>query len=241
VTLTDDATTYVEKPVAVPPPVHVSQWGTTPPEEIEGEERLVAPPAPPPAPPRRGLHPAVLGVTVAAAILLVAMITFAILQSTAGVSSHSAPPTTPSSPTTAIALPTVARPTTPAPTPTEPTTTSAIPKEAFFGEWGQHSMSVTLAPDGSAHYAVWEGVANGTSWSATWSPITSIKAMIVVSKQLESHGDSSGLDLDRYSGEAFTFTVRSDGYATITAPSGDPITLCPRSTSFRDTQGLCGA
>jgi serine/threonine-protein kinase len=109
----------------------------------------------------------------------------------------------------------------PAPT-VEPTksdtTTPAVPTAGFFGEWGQHSMSVTLAPDGSAHYAVWSGVANGTSWSATWSAMTSTTAMVVVAKQLESHGDTSDGWLDRYPGEAFTFTLRPDGYATITTP-----------------------
>jgi serine/threonine protein kinase, bacterial len=109
------------------------------------------------------------------------------------------------------------------------------------GMWGQHSTSVTLAPDGSAHYAVWLGVANGTSWSATWSAMTSTTAMIVMATQLESHGDTSSQWLHRYSGEAFTFTLRPDGYATITDPSGKPITLCPRGTGFHDTQGLCGA
>ena len=70
----------------------------------------------------------------------------------------------------------------PAPT-VEPTksdtTTPAVPSARFFGEWGQHSMSVTLAPDGSAHYAVWSGVANGTSWSA----MTLTTAMIVMATQ----------------------------------------------------------
>ena len=88
---------------------------------------------------------------------------------------------------------------------------------------------------------MWLGVANGTSWSATWSPMTSTTAMIVMATQLDSHGDTTSQWLHRYGGEAFTFTLRADGYATITGPSGEPITLCPRSTDFRDTQGLCGA
>jgi serine/threonine protein kinase, bacterial len=102
-------------------------------------------------------------------------------------------------------------------------------------------MSVTLPPDGSAYYKAWLGVANGTSWSATWSPMTSTTAMIVLTAQLESRGDSDSLFLHRYPGEAFTFTLQSDGYATITTPSGQPITLCPQGTGFHDTEGLCGA
>ncbi|HTX94017.1 MAG TPA: hypothetical protein VME67_03750 [Mycobacterium sp.] len=124
---------------------------------------------------------------------------------------------------------------------TTATTPPAVSKAGFFGEWGQHSTSVTLAPDGSAHYAVWLGVANGTSWSAPWSAMTSTTAMIVMATQLESHGDTSSQWLHRYSGEAFTFTLRPDGYATITNPAGKPITLCPMGTGFQDTQGLCGA
>jgi serine/threonine protein kinase len=131
------------------------------------------------------------------------------------------------------------------PTTVEPTTTAAtppaVPKAGFFGEWGQHATSVTLAPDGSAHYVVTEGAMYNTSWSATWSPMTSTTAMVVLSTQLESHVDVTDNFLIRYPGEAFTFTLRPDGYATITAPSGQPITLCPRGTGFHDTQGLCGA
>jgi serine/threonine-protein kinase len=112
ITTADPPTTYVEKPVAAPPPVHVSQWGATRVEALEDDERLT-PPTPPPSPPRRGIHPVVLGVAVAAAIVLVAMITFAILHATVGKSSHSAPPTTSSvarrpttpSTTTVIAFP----------------------------------------------------------------------------------------------------------------------------------------
>jgi serine/threonine protein kinase, bacterial len=117
----------------------------------------------------------------------------------------------------------------------------AIPRTGFFGEWGQHSMSVTLAPDGSAYYKAWLGVANGTSWSATWSPMTSTTAMIVLTTQLESHGDTDTNFLHRYPGEAFTFTLQPDGYATITTPSGQPTTLCPQGTGFHDKEGLCGA
>ncbi|PRC45169.1 hypothetical protein C6A85_96520 [Mycobacterium sp. ITM-2017-0098] len=64
--------------------------------------------------------------------------------------------------------------------------------------------------------------------------------MIVLGTQLESHGDID-YPLHRYPGEAFTFTLQADGYATITTPSGEPRTLCPRGTGFRDTEGLCGA
>jgi serine/threonine protein kinase, bacterial len=117
----------------------------------------------------------------------------------------------------------------------------AIPRTGFFGEWGQHSMSVTLAPDGSAYYKAWLGVANGTSWSATWSPMTSTTAMIVLTTQLESHGDTDTNFLHRYPGEAFTFTLQRGGYATITTPSGQPTTLCPQGTGFHDKEGLCGA
>jgi hypothetical protein len=120
-------------------------------------------------------------------------------------------------------------------------TTPAIPTAGFFGEWGQHSMAVTLAPDGSAYYKAWSRVANGTSWSATWSPMTSTTAMIVLTTQLESHGDTDSNFLHRYPGEAFTFTVQPDGYATITTPSGQPTSLCPRGADFHDTEGLCGA
>jgi hypothetical protein len=102
-------------------------------------------------------------------------------------------------------------------------------------------MSVTLAPDGSAYYKAWLGVANGTSWSATWSPMTSTTAMIVLTTQLESHGDTDTNFLHRYPGEAFTFTLQPDGYATITTPSGQPTTLCPQGTGFHDKEGLCGA
>jgi hypothetical protein len=71
--------------------------------------------------------------------------------------------------------------------------------------------------------------------------MTSTAAMVVLTTQLDSHGDTTSQWLHRYSGEAFTFTLRPDGYATITVPSGQPITLCPRGAGFQDTQGLCGA
>jgi serine/threonine protein kinase, bacterial len=71
--------------------------------------------------------------------------------------------------------------------------------------------------------------------------MTSTTAMIVLATQLESHGDTISQWLDRYGGEAFTFTLRPDGYATITSPTGQLVTLCPRDTGFHDSQGLCGA
>ena len=65
--------------------------------------------------------------------------------------------------------------------------------------------------------------------------------MIVLSTELESHGDTASQGEIRYAGEALTFTLSSGGYATITDPSSnEPITLCPRGTGFRDSQGLCG-
>ncbi|MBP1822970.1 serine/threonine protein kinase [Mycobacterium sp. OAE908] len=163
--------------------------------------------------------------------------------------SPTAPDTTAPSTSSPVSASTVSSPFTPAPgaAPAQPaespptTTTPAISTAGFYGEWGQHATSVTLAPDGSAHYAVWSGVANGTSWSATWSAMTSSTAMIVLTTEMESHGDTATQWLNRYSGEAFTFTLRPDGYATITDPTGKPVTLCPRGTGFRDSQGLCGA
>jgi len=72
--------------------------------------------------------------------------------------------------------------------------------------------------------------------------MNSTTAMIVMTTQLESHGDTSAGWLNRYPGEAFTFTLRPDGYATITTPPyGKPTALCPRGADFRDIQGLCGA
>jgi len=84
-----------------------------------------------------------------------------------------------------------------------------------------------------------QGLVRGSqwpSWSATWSPMTST-TMIVLTTQSESHGDID-YSLHRYPGEAFTFTMQPDGYATITTPSGQPTTLCPRGAGFRNTQGL---
>ena len=136
----------------------------------------------------------------------------------------------------------------PVESPPTTTTTPAGSGAGFYGEWGQHAMSITLAPDGSAHYAVSSGFDatsgefNGIAWSATWSPMTSTTAMIVLTKQLDATGDTTGNRWSRYPGEALTFTLIAGGYATITEPPSDePITLCPRNTGFQDRQLLCGA
>ena len=141
---------------------------------------------------------------------------------------------------------TVARPV-PSPTVTE---APAIPRAGFFGEWGMHGMSVTLAPDGSAHYRAWLGVPLGVTWSATWSPMTSTTAMIILTTQTESHGGAAQRSLytpegltwiDGHSGQALAFTLRGDGYATVQNPSGKLVTLCPNPADFHDTKMLCGA
>lgn len=80
-----------------------------------------------------------------------------------------------------------------------------------------------------------------TKWSATWSVMTDTTAMIVLTKKLESEVDNSDSFLVRYEGEAFTFSLRTDGYAIITNPEGKPITLCPRGKGFQDTTYECGA
>lgn len=131
----------------------------------------------------------------------------------------------------------------PAATPT-PAPTSAPPsKTKFFGEWGNHFMNVTLAPDGSARYSVYIGAMSGSSWSATWSAMDGDRAMIVLTNQLEQFSNTGAEDfsLHRYPGQAFTFTVETDGYATITDPEGKPRPLCPREQGFHDTDGRCGA
>jgi serine/threonine-protein kinase len=144
--------------------------------------------------------------------------------------------------------PAVASPAPPGESPSAATTTPAISRAGFYGEWSQHATSVTLAPDGSAHYAVSSGydaasgAFNSIAWSATWSPMTSTTAMIVLTKQLDARGDTTGPQWIRYAGEALTFTLSSGGYATIAEPSSnEPITLCPRGTGFQDSQLLCGA
>jgi hypothetical protein len=86
------------------------------------------------------------------------------------------------------------------------------------------------------------GEFNSASWSATWSPMTSTTAMVVLSKQLDASGDPTTPGLNLYTGEALTFALQSNGYASITShSSGEPITLCPRGTGFQDSQSLCGA
>lgn len=132
----------------------------------------------------------------------------------------------------------------PGPSPSE----AAPSKAPFVGEWGQHAMTVTLAPDGTAHYAMSSGFNpdlgefNGIAWSATWSPMTATTAMIVLTKQLDATGDTTGFKWVRHEGEALTFTLISGRYATITDPAtNQPVTLCPRRPGFQDSQGLCGA
>jgi serine/threonine-protein kinase len=132
---------------------------------------------------------------------------------------------TASSPT---APPPAVAPAPPAESPPSTTTTPAISRVGFYGEWGQHSTSVTLAPDGSAHYAVWSGVANGTSWSATWSPMTSTTAMIVLATRLESHGDTTCQRLDRYSGEALHLHVATRWLCDDHEPHGSSGHLVPQ-------------
>jgi serine/threonine protein kinase, bacterial len=134
--------------------------------------------------------------------------------------------------------------TTQTPSSEPPAASTAAPspaKAAFYGEWSQHATSVTLVPDGTAHYVVTEGAMYYTKWSATWSLMSDTSAMIVLTKNLGSEVDNSSPFLDRYEGEAFTFSLRSDGYATITDPNGKPITLCPRGKGFQDTTLQCGA
>jgi serine/threonine protein kinase len=194
-------------------------------------------PAPVPPQPNSGATKSVNARLIAAAAAVVAVILAAGFIFIWRPWERQPPPrlTEPTGPTTSVAQ---------VPPPVTTTTAApplAIPRTGFFGEWGQHSMSVTLAPDGSAYYKAWLGVANGTSWSATWSPMASTTAMIVLTTQLESHGDTDTNFLHRYPGEAFTFTLQPDGYATITTPSGQPTTLCPQGTGFHDKEGLCGA
>jgi len=182
-------------------------------------------------------------------LLAVALLLWRPWQSTtasnANASSTSSPTKTPAASSPTASLPAVA-----APPPVETPTTSTTPevsRTGFSGEWSQHATSVTLAPDGSAHYLVSSGydaasgTFNTTAWSATWSPVTPTTAMIILATQLEDKGDTTAAWWQRHSGQAFTFTLRSDGYATISDPSGEPIILCPQGTGFQDSQGLCGA
>ena len=104
----DTPTTYLPKPVApvtslpnldrgAAPPVVVSSWGA----EDPSDEDVVDAPPPPAVPPRRGAHPVVVGVAIAAAIILVAMITFAVLQSVTSTTRSSPPTAPPTRPSTA--------------------------------------------------------------------------------------------------------------------------------------------
>jgi serine/threonine-protein kinase len=122
-TTTDSPTTYLAKPTPEAPPVHVSQWGTPPPTNGEAKELPAPPPTTAPtAPSRPALLPLLLGAGVVAAILLVAVVTFLILEGTIGRSSStSAPPTTTlAPPATTTATPMVAA------TPPTRTTTEAV-------------------------------------------------------------------------------------------------------------------
>jgi hypothetical protein len=152
------------------------------------------------------------------------------------------PPSSPNTPTPTV--PTALPMPSPAAVPAAPPQAATPPANAkFYGEWGNHFLNITLAPDGTARYAVSDGAMNTSSWSATWSPVDANRAMVVLTKQLELHEESSDADLvlSRYPGQAFTFTVETDGYATITLPDGKPRDLCPRETGFHDTEGRCGA
>ena len=141
--------------------------------------------------------------------------------------------------------------------PPAPVPSPAPSRARFLGEWGMHGMSVTLAPDGSAQYKAWLGTPIGVTWSATWSPMTESTAMVVLATQTESHGGAAQKSLytpegltwiDGHDGQALIFLLRTDGYATITSPSGKAVVLCPETTDyhgtgdyFHDTKGLCGA
>jgi serine/threonine protein kinase, bacterial len=130
----------------------------------------------------------------------------------------------------------------PTTSPAEPTTTTTpeVSKSGFYGEWSQHATSVTLSPNGTARYAVSAGAMYYTAWSATWSAENSTTALIVLDTQQKSELDPDYF-LVRHPGQSFTFTLRSDGYAEITDPKGQPIVLCPNTNGYSDPQHLCGA
>lgn len=112
-TFVDTPTTYLPKPVAtatvlpnldhgVKPPVVVSSWGA---DESSDEDVEDIPPPLPPTPRGRGVHPAVVGIAIAAAITLVAMITYAVLQSVTSTARTSSPPAPLTRPSTAAPEP----------------------------------------------------------------------------------------------------------------------------------------
>ena len=69
------------------------------------------------------------------------------------------------------------------------------------------------------------------------SPTT---ASIVISNELESHGDTSYAWLNRYLGEQFIFTVWPDGYGQLSGSfDNEPRVVCRKPQN--DTKGLCGA
>jgi hypothetical protein len=112
-------------------------------------------------------------------------------------------------------------------------------------------LPVLVAPESAVSEGIfasdtWTGQLRGTSAEAPDSRVLKHWAVAVEAQhnrrttQLESHGDID-YSLHRYPGEAFTFTLQPGGHATITTPSGQPTTLCPRGPGFHDTEGLCGA
>jgi hypothetical protein len=99
-----------------------------------------------------------------------------------------------------------------------------------LGEWakfGSDNLQVTLAPDGTATFKDVAGWDKVTTWSANWSLMTPSTAMIVLQKQLESHGN---FEFGHYIGEAMTFTLRPDG-RTATIRINDYETKLCRSLS----------
>jgi hypothetical protein len=53
----------------------------------------------------------------------------------------------------------------------------------------------------SSGYDAASGAFNSIAWSATWSPMTSTTAMIVLTKQLDAQGDTTGARWIRYAGQ----------------------------------------
>jgi hypothetical protein len=153
------------------------------------------------------------------------------------------PPMTAAPPGVVTTTASTTAPPPPAPQPLTVTATPTISKSPFYGGWQHHGLTVTLAPDGSASYEAYLGVANAASWSATWSPMSPTTAMVVIAALQDSRGDTSGHWFARYRGEVLTFTLIPDGYATISHPDATQplVVLCPRGVGFPDTKGLCGA